>query len=116
MPHAHFSLLLMASFATRIASSFASKIGRPRLLYRIGCCADLTWPVYSSPAVANGVVYVGNTGHFVLALKASTGAKLWSYRTVGDWVVSSPAVPNGIVYVGDYSAGCCSALYAFGLK
>ena len=30
----------------------------------------------SSPAVANGVVYVGSVDHNVYALKASTGAKL----------------------------------------
>jgi PQQ enzyme repeat len=34
----------------------------------------------SSPAVVNGVVYVGSYDGNVYALKASTGAKLWSYR------------------------------------
>ena len=37
--------------------------------------------VYSSPAVANGVVYVGSYDGNVYALKAGTGAKLWSYAT-----------------------------------
>ena len=49
--------------------------------------------------MANGVVYVGSHDAYVYALKASTGAKLWSYRT-GDFVDSSPAVANGVVYVG----------------
>ena len=68
---------------------------------------DLKWSyatggeVYSSPAVANGVVYVGSYDHNVYALKASTGAKLWSYRT-RDRVDSSPAVANGVVYVGSW--------------
>ncbi len=53
--------------------------------------------VYSSPAVANGVVYVGG-GNDVYALKGRTGAKLWR-RTIG-FVGSSPAVANGVVYVG----------------
>jgi outer membrane protein assembly factor BamB len=36
--------------------------------------------VDSSPAVANGVLYVGSDyGHTVFALSASTGALLWSY-------------------------------------
>jgi outer membrane protein assembly factor BamB len=56
-------------------------------------------PVVSSPAVANGVVYVGSEDHNVYALNASTGAKLWSYTT-GYYVDSSPAVVNGVVYVG----------------
>ena len=54
---------------------------------------------YSSPAVANGAVYVGSTDDNVYALNAHTGAKLWSYTT-GDIVFSSPAVVNGVVYVG----------------
>ena len=37
--------------------------------------------VVSSPAVANGVVYVGSEDDNVYALNASTGAKLWSYTT-----------------------------------
>jgi outer membrane protein assembly factor BamB len=48
--------------------------------------------------VVNGVVFVGS-GDNVYALKASTGAKLWSFAT-GGVVESSPAVANGVVYVG----------------
>jgi outer membrane protein assembly factor BamB len=65
--------------------------------------------VPSSPAVANGVVYVGSVNLY--ALKASTGAKLWSYTT-GYAVVSSPAVANGVVYVGSTDG----KVFAFGLK
>ena len=49
--------------------------------------------------MANGVVYIGSDDNNVYALKASTGAKLWSYTT-GYQVFSSPAVANGVVYVG----------------
>ena len=52
--------------------------------------------VYSSPAVASGVVYIGSNGGNVYALNASTGAKLWSYTT-GNAVESSPAVASGMV-------------------
>ena len=55
--------------------------------------------VESSPAVANGVIYVGAFDSKVYALNASTGAKVWSYLT-GGAVFSSPAVANGVVYVG----------------
>jgi outer membrane protein assembly factor BamB len=37
--------------------------------------------VDSSPAVANGMVYVGSEEGNVYALNASTGAQLWSYNT-----------------------------------
>jgi outer membrane protein assembly factor BamB len=63
--------------------------------------------VSSSPAVANGIVYVG--GYINLnAYDAATGAPIWS-ATTGDIVESSPAVANGIVYVGSID----SKLYAY---
>ena len=37
--------------------------------------------VVSSPAVANGVVYVGSFDGNIYALNAATGATLWSYST-----------------------------------
>ena len=52
----------------------------------------------SSPAVVNGVVYVGSDDGNVYALNASTGAKLWSSATEQP-VYSSPAVADGVVYV-----------------
>ncbi len=62
--------------------------------------------VESSPALADGVVYVGSDDGNTYALNASTGAKLWSYTT-GSNKESSPAVANGVVYTG--------SLYAFSL-
>ena len=55
--------------------------------------------VDSSPAVANGVVFVGSDDGNLYALNASTGAKLWSFAT-GSSVYSSPAIADGVVYVG----------------
>jgi outer membrane protein assembly factor BamB len=52
----------------------------------------------SSPAVAEGVVYIGSySSKEVSAFNASTGAKLWSYKT-GGAVESSPTVVSGVVY------------------
>ena len=58
------------------------------------------WPGswYSSPAVAEGVVYAG-AGSGVNAVNAITCAVLWNYTT-GGTVASSPAVANGVVYIG----------------
>lgn len=55
----------------------------------------------SSPAVADGVVFVG-TNRAVLALSAATGNVLW--RTVTGHVMNSPTVANGQLYV-DNGAG-----------
>jgi outer membrane protein assembly factor BamB len=67
---------------------------------------------YLSPAVANGIAYVGSgSNHTVYALDALDGKLLWEYTT-NDEVNTSPAVANGIVYVGsdDYN------LYALNAK
>ncbi|MGH9280748.1 MAG: PQQ-binding-like beta-propeller repeat protein, partial [Acidimicrobiales bacterium] len=55
--------------------------------------------VSSSPAVANGTVYVGSDDTRLYAMNAATGQILWSTITGGS-VRSSPAVANGTVYVG----------------
>ena len=52
----------------------------------------------SSPAVADGVVYVGSDNNFLYALNANTGELLWRYETGGN-VGSSPVVMAGVVYV-----------------
>lgn len=52
---------------------------------------------YSSPAVFDGVVYTGAMDTNVYALNASTGSKIWSFRTNG--TASAPAIDNGLVIV-----------------
>src|ERR1035437_4035088 len=64
--------------------------------------------IFSSPAVANGVVYIGSEDGNLYALNASTGVPLWQYTT-GNAIYSSPAVANGVVYVGSHDGN----LYAF---
>jgi hypothetical protein len=55
--------------------------------------------IYTSPAVADGVVYFGSGDGNIHALNAGTGAQLWQFATE-DSLYSSPAVANGVVYVG----------------
>jgi outer membrane protein assembly factor BamB len=64
--------------------------------------------IESSPAVANGVVYVGSDDHTFYAFDATSGATVWTGATGGP-VGSSPAVANGVVYVGSSDG----KLYAF---
>jgi outer membrane protein assembly factor BamB len=59
--------------------------------------------VQSSPAVVEGILYIGSDNGNVYALNASTGTKVWSYLTNGP-VRSSPAVAAGCVYVGSGDA------------
>ncbi len=55
--------------------------------------------VHSSPAVADGLVFIGYEDKRVSALNAAKGGQNWSYQT-GGAVKSSPAVADGIVFVG----------------
>jgi eukaryotic-like serine/threonine-protein kinase len=58
--------------------------------------------IYSSAAVVDGVVYIGSDDDSIYALKAETGAELWSYQTGGFVNYSSPAIADGVVYVGSW--------------
>ncbi len=70
-----------------------------------------------SPAVANGIVYVGaRNGYY--ALNASNGYQIWSFtspysqRELTGYVYSSPAVADGVVYFGSWD-GYLFAVGAF---
>ncbi len=71
-------------------------------------------PIASSPAVANGVVYVGgnsygNTPTGLYAFNASTGNVLWVFQTeYTNHAWSSPSVAYGTVYEGFYDGKVCA--------
>ena len=64
-------------------------------LWRFACEDE----VRSSPAVHNGVVYVGAYDHNVYAINAENGKFLWKYATEGG-IASSPCVYEGRLFVG----------------
>jgi outer membrane protein assembly factor BamB len=62
--------------------------------------------VESSPAVSNGVVYVGSDDNNVYAIRAkgpNAGTPLWKFAT-GSEVYQSPVVTNNTVFVGSQDA------------
>ncbi len=61
----------------------------------------MTQCTYSSPAVANGVVYVGAQDGYVYAVNAMTGELLWRVAA-GTYVDASPVVVNGMLFVATY--------------
>jgi hypothetical protein len=75
----------------------------------------------SSPAVANGLVFVGSNGDRLYAFDATgtagcSGAPkvcsaVWTGPTTGGAIFSSPIVANGVVYVGSDSG----RVHAYGL-
>jgi hypothetical protein len=54
--------------------------------------------IFSSPVVADGIVYVGSDDHSLHAIDARKGREIWKFQTEAN-VNSTPAVANGSVYV-----------------
>ncbi len=76
------------------------KILSPANVHRLKVAWSVPTSVdFSSPSVANGVVYVGAEDMRLHAFNAQTGTQLWSAPT-GGRIFSSPAIANGIVYIG----------------
>ncbi len=65
---------------------------------------NLGGKISGTPAVVNGVVYVGTWGGVVYALNAVTGGTIWSHNLCGCRIAGSPMVINGVVYIGAANA------------
>ncbi|HXY09674.1 MAG TPA: PQQ-binding-like beta-propeller repeat protein [Terriglobales bacterium] len=59
--------------------------------------------VYSSPAAADHMIFVGSTNGNLYAIRQETGTEVWKFQTKGR-IVSSPAVVAGLVYFNSYDA------------
>jgi eukaryotic-like serine/threonine-protein kinase len=90
-----------------VAENFGVPGERSAWTDSLGC------PIVSSPAVSNGVLYVGGRDSCVYAITAATGELLWKKKT-GDWVDASPLIfenkvivgsRDGSIYVFDRSTG-----------
>ena len=57
--------------------------------------------IISSPAIANGLAYVGSTDGNLYAIDLNSGAMKWKFETKAR-VVSSPTVAGGLVYFSSY--------------
>lgn len=66
---------------------------------------NLTYTNSSSPAMANGVLYLASsvdaTHGLIRALDPFTGNTLWSDDTIGTIHWSAPVVDNGVLYISD---------------
>lgn len=70
-----------------------------RVLWRYPTDQPLDAQFRTTPAVADGVVYVGATDSNLYALSATSGRHLWSFRAQGA-ILSPPTVVDGVVYFG----------------
>ena len=65
-------------------------------------------PVVSSPAIADGVVYIASLDGYLYAVDQSTGAEKWKFKSRMP-IASSPTVSGGILYFVS-SVGALAAL------
>ncbi len=57
--------------------------------------------IWSSPVLADGVVYFGSDDDYFYAVDAQTGVQKWRFKTGAD-VRSSPAIADSVAYFGSY--------------
>jgi outer membrane protein assembly factor BamB len=85
---------------------YALKARAGKIIWSASVASGIT----SSPAIANGVVYVGSDDGTLYAFNAKTGAELAAVAGVSGQ--SSPTVANGMVYSETTVSG---ELFALGL-
>jgi len=61
-------------------------------------------PVWSSPAVAGDMVYVGDGSGTVYAVDRASGRERWRHQA-GRRIFSSPVIADGVLYVGNDDGG-----------
>ncbi|HEX6685167.1 MAG TPA: carboxypeptidase regulatory-like domain-containing protein [Candidatus Limnocylindrales bacterium] len=61
---------------------------------------DVGTSVFAGPAVAGGLVIVGNADDAqLIALDAATGAPRWTYTRTGDYFIGGASIDGGTVYI-----------------
>jgi outer membrane protein assembly factor BamB/serine/threonine protein kinase len=73
--------------------------GKPQLLWTF----TTGGPIWSSPAVANGVVYIGSNDYNLYAVNTVTDQEEWTFATRGT-LHYLPTVVNGVVYIDSADA------------
>jgi outer membrane protein assembly factor BamB len=86
---------VVAGSSDGILYAVSASEGDPLWEFRTG---DKIW---STPAVAAGVVYVGSLDHFIYAISLADGRELWRFET-GGAITGTPLVVEGRVYVGSF--------------
>lgn len=72
--------------------------------------------IQSSPAVDEGVVYVGARDGFLYAIGADDGKLRWRVDHKISWIITSPAVSDHIVFAGSSDAHFTQALDSSGTE
>jgi len=62
--------------------------------------------IWSTPVVADNVVYIASADHYLYAIHAESGNEIWRFETKAA-IMSTPLLANGRVYIG----GCDRKFY-----
>src|SRR3982751_7051999 len=85
------------TFHGNLARTGAFESAGPKQLHGIKWEFKTKGAIIGSPAIANGIVYIGSTDGSMYAVDQATGQQKWKSPTRGP-VVSSPAVADGMVF------------------
>lgn len=86
-------LCMLITLMTSLSVSLAQEQGTLKWQF------EAQGPLVSSPAIADGVVYVGSDDHHLYALDLETGEQRWAFEA-GNMILSSPVVADGVVFFG----------------
>ena len=113
MKRAHLlvGLLLLSPLSARAQATFHGNVARtgvydspgPTQLGGVKWTFKTGGPIVSSPAVADGVVYIGSFDGSLYAVDQQTGKQKWKFDTPRQ-VASTPAVADGVVYLRGFDA------------
>ena len=97
------ALLAQATFHGNAARSGVYDSPGPRQLDSVKWTFKTGGPIVGSPAVADGVVYIGSEDGFLYAVDQASGKEKWKFETSRQ-VVSTPTIANGVVYLVGFDA------------
>jgi outer membrane protein assembly factor BamB len=105
-------LLLAAVPATVAQTTFHGNIARtgvydapgPKQFNGVKWTLKTGGPIVGSPAISDGVVYIGSMDGYLYAIDQTTGKEKWKYKSSMP-IASSPAVSGGILYFVSSAGG-----------
>jgi outer membrane protein assembly factor BamB len=116
--YAAFALLACAVAPVLAQSTFHGNVARsgvydsagPKRFGGVRWAFNSGGPIVSSPALADGVVYVGSWSGYLYAIDRETGREKWKFKSRAP-IASSPTIADGLVYFVS-STGSIAALDA----
>jgi outer membrane protein assembly factor BamB len=85
------------TFHGNIAHTGVYESAGPKQLKGVNWAFKTGGPIFGSPAIAGGTVFIGSADGSLYAIIQETGQQKWKFDTEGK-IASSPVVANGLVF------------------